>query len=54
MLIPMPNKATQIAVIDADKGSIFDIKSKKLVRSIPKWGGMCTRDGRTGLYAPSR
>lgn len=54
MLVSMPNKATQIAVIDAEKGSIFDIKSKRLMRSIPKWGGICTKDGRTGLYAPSR
>lgn len=54
MLIAMPNKGTHVAVIDAEKGSIFDIKSKKLVRSIPKWGGICTRDGKTGLYAPSR
>lgn len=54
MLVSMPNKATQIAVIDAEKGSIFDIKSKRLMRSIPKWSGICTKDGRTGLYAPSR
>lgn len=54
MLVPMPNKATHVAVIDNDKGSIFDIKNKRLVRSISKWGGICTRDGKTGLYAPSR
>lgn len=32
----------------------MDIKSKRHLRSIPKWGGSCTRDGKYGLYAPSR
>lgn len=54
MLVAMPNKASLVAVIDPDKGSVFDIKTKRLVRTVPKWGGMCTKDGKTGLYAPSR
>lgn len=54
MLVAMPNKASLVAVIDPEKGSIFDIKGKRLVRTIPKWGGMCTKDGKTGLYAPPR
>lgn len=54
MLVAMPNKSNLVAVIDPDKGSVFDIKTKRLARTIPKWGGMCTRDGKTGLYAPSR
>lgn len=54
MIVAMPNKSNLVAVIDPDKGSVFDIKTKRLARTIPKWGGMCTRDGKTGLYAPSR
>lgn len=54
MLVAMPNKASLISVIDPDKGSVFDIKLKRMIRTIPKWGGMCTKDGKTGLYAPSR
>lgn len=50
----MPNKPHHIAVISSEKGSIFDIKTKRHVRSIPKWNGTCTRDGKFGLYAPSR
>ena len=29
-------------------------QNKKFVRSIPQWGGSCSKDGRYGLYAPSR
>lgn len=53
-LIPMPHKPNYVAVIAHEKGSIMDIKTKKQVRSIPKWQGHCTKDGKYGLYAPSR
>lgn len=53
-LVPMPHKANQVALISSEKGSIMDIKSKKHVRSIPKWGGSITKDGKSGLYAPTR
>ncbi|XP_063848129.1 LOW QUALITY PROTEIN: NACHT and WD repeat domain-containing protein 2-like [Scylla paramamosain] len=54
LVVPLPNKPTQVALIDQDKGNIVDIRSKKFVRSIPKWGGKVSRDGRYGLYAPAR
>lgn len=41
-------------MIGSEKGCIIDIKTKRNVRSIPKWNGSCTRDGKFGLYAPSR
>lgn len=53
-LLPLPKKPTQIALIDSDKGNVLDVKSKKFIRSIPKWGGKCTRDGKYGIYAPGR
>lgn len=53
-VVPLPHKANQVAVISSEKGSVIDIKSKKHIRSIPKWGGSITRDGKSGLYAPSR
>lgn len=53
-LIAMPHKGHLIAVMNIDKGAIIDIKSKKYLRSIPKWGGSVTKDGKFGLYAPSR
>lgn len=53
-IIPMPHKPNQIAVMSSEKGSIIDIKSKRHIRSIQKWGGSCTRDGKFGLYAPPR
>ncbi|XP_045465419.1 NACHT and WD repeat domain-containing protein 2 [Harmonia axyridis] len=53
-LIAMPHKGHLVAVMTPDKGAIFDIKNKKYLRSIPKWGGMVTKDGKYGLYAPQR
>lgn len=53
-VIPLPHKGTQIGVIGSEKGSILDIKTKRHVRSILKWNGSCTRDGKFGLYAPTR
>lgn len=53
-LVAMPHKGTLIAVITIDKGAIVDIKSKKHIRSVPKWSGSVTKDGKHGLYAPSR
>lgn len=41
-------------MIGSEKGCIIDIKTKRNVRSIPKWNGSCTKDGKFGLYAPSR
>lgn len=53
-VIPLPHKPNQIAVVSSEKGSILDIKSKRHIRSIPKWNGSCTHDGKFGLYAPTR
>jgi hypothetical protein len=54
MLIAMRHKAHLVAAIDSDKGTILDIQKKRIVRTVPKWSGGCTKDGRYGLYAPSR
>ncbi|XP_057664227.1 NACHT and WD repeat domain-containing protein 2 [Diorhabda carinulata] len=53
-LVAMPHKGHLIAVLATDKGAIIDIKSKKYLRTVPKWGGSITKDGKYGLYAPSR
>ena len=39
LIVPIPNKTSQLALIDTDKGNIVDIKIKKFIRSIQKWGG---------------
>ena len=54
MLIAMPHKAHLVAAIDPEKGTIFDIRKKHIVRTVAKWTGGCTKDGKYGLYAPSR
>ncbi|XP_018333645.1 NACHT and WD repeat domain-containing protein 2 [Agrilus planipennis] len=53
-LVAMPHKAHLLGIITVDKGAIIDIKNKKHLRTIPRWGGSCTQDGKSGLYAPSR
>lgn len=53
-LIPVPGKATQVALMDQDKGVVFDVRTKKHIRTIRRWSGQVTKDGRLGLYAPSR
>lgn len=54
MIVALPDKASQVALIDQEKGNIMDIKLKKFLRSIPDWGGTTTSCGRYGLYAPSK
>ncbi|XP_014210635.1 NACHT and WD repeat domain-containing protein 2 [Copidosoma floridanum] len=53
-IVPMPNKAQWVGIIGTDKGTILDIHKKKIIRSIPKWSGNISKDGKYTLYAPSR
>ena len=56
-MVAMPNERgenTQVALIDAEKGNIWDVKKRSFVKSIMKWNGVCTSTGRFGLYAPNR
>lgn len=53
-MVPMHKNPHYIALIDADKGNLINIKDKKFVRSIAKWNGRATKDDKFGLYAPTR
>lgn len=53
-LVAMPHDPNQVAIIDSEKGNILDLKKKSVIRSVPKWNGMCTQNGKIGLYAPNR
>ena len=53
-LVAMPNDTNHIALIDGEKGNFWDIKRKTLVRSIMRWNGVCSMNGKYGLYAPNR
>lgn len=53
-MVPMHKNPHYIAIIDAEKGSLINVKDKKFVRSIPKWNGRATKDDKFGLYAPTR
>lgn len=50
----MPSKPQWIGIIGSDKGTILDINKKKIIRTIPKWSGNISKDGKYTLYAPSR
>ena len=39
MIVAMPDKPMEIALIDQDKGNIINAETKKFVRVIPTWGG---------------
>lgn len=53
-VVAMPKDPQQVALIDDEKGNVWDVKKKSFVRSIARWNGTCTRDGKYGLYAPTR
>ncbi|XP_048000249.1 NACHT and WD repeat domain-containing protein 2-like [Leguminivora glycinivorella] len=53
-IVALPHKPNWVAVVGNDKAAILDIKTKRLVRFVPRWNGACTRDGKFGLCAPSR
>ncbi|XP_020292680.1 NACHT and WD repeat domain-containing protein 2 isoform X2 [Pseudomyrmex gracilis] len=53
-ITPMSNKPQWIGIIGSDKGTILDINKKKIIRTIPKWSGNISKDGKYTLYAPSR
>uniref|UniRef100_A0A915AEI7 WD_REPEATS_REGION domain-containing protein n=1 Tax=Parascaris univalens TaxID=6257 RepID=A0A915AEI7_PARUN len=54
-LIPMPHNSAQLIVMEsASKGAIWDIKARKLIRTLPSFSGVLTSDGRLGLHAPNR
>jgi WD40 repeat protein len=53
-MVPMHKNPHYIALIDADKGNLINVKDKKFVRSIAKWNGRATKDDKFGLYAPTR
>ena len=53
-MVAMPTRPNQVALIDVERAILLDIKGKRAVRTVPKWGGNCTKDGKYGLYAPSR
>ena len=53
-IVAMPRDAQQVALIDDEKGNVWDVKKKSVVRSVSRWNGTCTRDGKYGLYAPTR
>ncbi|XP_026300938.1 NACHT and WD repeat domain-containing protein 2 isoform X2 [Apis mellifera] len=53
-ITPMPNKSYWVGIIGSDKGIILDINKKKIIRTILKWSGNISKDGKYTLYAPSR
>jgi WD40 repeat protein len=52
-MVPLPDKPSQVAFIDVEKGNLMDISQRKFIKSIPFWDGTCSKDGRYGLYAPA-
>jgi hypothetical protein len=56
-IVSLPPNANRVALLDQDEHrpvNIWDWKRKTVVRTVPRWTGPLTADGRLGLYAPSR
>lgn len=53
-MVPMHKNPHYIGIIDAEKGTLINIKDKKTVRSVQRWNGRATKDDKHGLYAPTR
>ncbi|KAI1720797.1 nuclear distribution protein nudF-2 [Ditylenchus destructor] len=54
-LVPVMNSTHHCVVMDGEsRGSIWDVKNKKLVRHLPNFTAVCTEDGKFGLHAPTR
>ncbi|XP_064648000.1 NACHT and WD repeat domain-containing protein 2-like [Lineus longissimus] len=53
-LVAMPDNANHVAIIDEEKGNIWDIKKKTFLRSVMRWNGQCMSTGKIGLFAPNR
>ncbi|XP_055384364.1 NACHT and WD repeat domain-containing protein 2 isoform X2 [Condylostylus longicornis] len=53
-LVAMPNKPHILAVISIEKCVIVDLKTKLRIRTIEKWNGNITNNGKYGLYSPTR
>ncbi|XP_076319840.1 NACHT and WD repeat domain-containing protein 2 isoform X1 [Tachypleus tridentatus] len=49
-----PAKGYLIALVGTDRSHVIDVKTRKFVRSVNKWNGCSTTEGKYGLYAPSR
>lgn len=54
-IVPLPTHVpNRVALIDSDRGSVWDCRKKSLVKILSRWSGIHTRDGRLGLCAPNR
>ncbi|XP_065565326.1 NACHT and WD repeat domain-containing protein 2-like isoform X3 [Artemia franciscana] len=53
-LLSIPNKPSHVAVLELERGTIYDVKSKRHVKTIHRWSGKISKCGHFGLQAPSR
>lgn len=51
----IPFSANCCIVMDAEShGTIWDVRARKMVRTLQNFSGVCTEDGKLGLHAPTR
>lgn len=53
-IVAMPKHPHRVALMGEDRGHLYDWRKKSFVRSISRWNGTFTKDGRFGLYSPTR
>ncbi len=52
-IVAMPHDASLVGIVDPGKTVLWDVKQKCFVRAIKQWNGICSKDGQSGLLAPS-
>ena len=53
-LVAVTERPYIVALLEKEKTNLYDVKSKRWIKTIQSWTGVTTKDGRWGLSAPSR
>ena len=53
-LVAVTERPYIVALLEKEKTNLYDVKSKRWIKTIQSWTGVTTKDGRWGLSAPTR
>ena len=53
-LVAVTERPYIVALLEKEKTNLYDVKSKRWIKTIQSWTGVTTKDGRWGLSAPAR
>ncbi|KAI3386911.1 hypothetical protein SNEBB_004259 [Seison nebaliae] len=53
-IVALPHTSAFLGLIELEKGNIVNFKDKRFIRTVQKWNGAITTNGKYGLFAPAR